>query len=169
MASLMTTPASSADTDVHRGPPADHPRRRKLVLILKLNPLLNNHPATLARLPERRVKLLVNRPLRRTAMPVRAVLNASAPARPARLLGTSTARERRRLPLPRPTRLLKLTLQPHDPSTQPLRLHQSVRAPDNRCRQQANQPATPSIDRRYDARRHKRPVRQTLHNPCRTR
>jgi hypothetical protein len=56
MPALMAAPAAPARTDVHRKPPTQPPRLRQLILILVLDPVLLDLPATLTpRLKRRRL------------------------------------------------------------------------------------------------------------------
>ena len=118
----MAAPAAAALADMHGEPAAHPPRLRQLILILELDPLLEDLPATLTPIPKQRLVLLINLP-RRLTVTMPAVITTRPPARPARSLGSLPARERRGLPLGRAARLLQLALQPLYPTLQPLVLH----------------------------------------------
>ena len=119
MAALMPASAAPALADMHSEPAADRPRLGQLVLILKLDALVHDLPATLTPRRKRRVELLIHLP-RRLAMTMPAVLLARPATRPTRPPLRLPARERRRLTLPRPPRLLQLALKLPDPRPQPL-------------------------------------------------
>jgi hypothetical protein len=103
---------------MHREPAAHHPRLGQLVLILKLDTILDDLPATPTPRFQRRVELLINLPRRLTMTVLAVIITRPAPGPASLLLGLS-AGERRRLALPRPTRLLKLPLKLRDPGQQP--------------------------------------------------
>ena len=115
----MATPAPPALADMHREPPPDRLRLGQLVLELVLNPVLHDLPATLTPARKRCITLLINLP-RRLAMTMPTVLLPRAPPRPPRSRLRLPARERRRLTLARPPRLLQGPLELPDPSPQPL-------------------------------------------------
>jgi hypothetical protein len=126
VAALVATPAAAALADMHHEPATQPPRHGQLILILVLDPLLLDLPATLAPIRKRRVALLIDLPRRLTAtMP--AVRITRPPTRPARISGGLTARERRSLTLASTPRLLHLALQHLDPPPQPLVLRQQTR------------------------------------------
>jgi hypothetical protein len=103
---------------MHSKPTTDPPRLGQLILILVLDPVLLDLTATLTPRLQRRVELLINLP-RRLAMPVPTMLIPRPAPRPTRALLRLPARERRRLTLPRPPRLLQLPLKLRDPRPQP--------------------------------------------------
>ena len=119
MMALMPAPATAALPDMHSEPPTHPPRLGQLVLILVLDPVFLDLPATLAPRPERRVELLINLP-RRLAMTMPTVITTRPAPRPASVLLRLPTRERRRLALPRPTRLLQQPLKLPNPGLQPL-------------------------------------------------
>ena len=110
MPALLAASATGTLADVHREPAAQSPRLGQLVLILVLGPLMLDLAATLAPRRQRRVELLIDFPGRLT-VPMPAVLIPATTTRPARLGLRLPARERRRLTLGRPARLLQLALQ----------------------------------------------------------
>ena len=122
MPALMTTPATAALADMHREPAAHPPRLRQLILILELDPLLEDLPATLTPIPKQRLVLLINLP-RRLTVTMPAVITTRPPPRPTRSLGRLPTRERRRLTLGSTARLLQLALQQLHTPRQPLVLH----------------------------------------------
>jgi hypothetical protein len=119
MTALMPPPATAARSDMHSEPATHTPRLGQLVLILELDPVLLDLPTTLTPRQKRRVELLINL-ARGLAMPMPTVIITRPTPRPARVLLRLPTRERRRLTLPRPTRLLQLSLQLHDPGPKPL-------------------------------------------------
>ncbi len=89
-------------------------RHQKILLVLLIDPLaIHRSPALRTTVRQRHIDLLIHmirhRPVRMPAM-----LNAATASRAARALPRIALRERRRLTLPRPTRLLKLGPQPLD-------------------------------------------------------
>jgi hypothetical protein len=104
---------------MHAKPPTHRTRIRQLILVLILDALLDDLPTAFAPRNQRRVELLINSS-GRLPMPMPAVLLARPTTQPPLRLVGLPARERRRLTLPRPTRLLQLTLELRDPVTQPL-------------------------------------------------
>jgi len=128
----MAAPTAAALADVHSEPATNRARLGQFVLILKLRPFVLDLPATLASRSERRVELLIDHP-RRLPVPIPAVFLSRTTTRPARLRLRLTARERRRLTLPRTPCLLQLALELPDPCAQPLVLprepHQLVAQP----------------------------------------
>ena len=99
MAALMAPSTTRARPDMHAKPPTHRSRIRQLILVLILDPLLDDLPTALAPRNQRRVELLINSSAR-LSMPMPAVLLARPTTRPPlRLLGLP-ARERRRLTLP---------------------------------------------------------------------
>lgn len=119
MTALVAATTTGTFADVHREPPSDRPRLGQLILVLVLDPLLLDLPATLTPRRQRRVELLVDL-LRRLAMTMPAVPLSRPAARTDRSRLRRPARERRRLTLGSPPRLLKLALQLPDPGPQPL-------------------------------------------------
>ena len=89
-------------------------RYQKILLVLLIDPLaIHRSPALRTTVRQRHIDLLIHmirhRPVRMPAM-----LNAATASRAARAVPRIALRERRRLTLPRPTRLLKLGPQPLD-------------------------------------------------------
>lgn len=119
MTSLMATPTAAALADMHPKPPADRPGLGQLVLILKLDPLVLDLPATLTTTDQRRVELLIHLP-GRLMMRMPAMLLPGTTPRPPRLRLRFPARERRCLTLARPPRLFQLALQLPDPRAKSL-------------------------------------------------
>ena len=117
MATLMPTPAAPALADMHSKPPTDRPRLGQLLLILKLGALMVDLPATLTPRRKPRLELLIH--LRgRLAMTMPAMLLPRPAPRPTRPPLRLPARERRRLTLPSPPRLLQQPLKLADPRLQ---------------------------------------------------
>ena len=121
MTALMPATTTPTLADMHSEPTTEPPRLGQLVLILVLDPVMLDLPATLTPRRERRVELLIDLP-RRLAMTMPTVLLPRPAPRPASALLRLPARERRRLALPSPARLLELTLKLLDPGPQPLAL-----------------------------------------------
>ena len=92
MTALMPAPAAAALADMHREPATQPPRLGKLILILVLDPLLLDLPATLTPRDKRRVQLLIDLP-RRLTMTMPAVIITRPPTRPARALQIGSPRE----------------------------------------------------------------------------
>lgn len=119
MTALVAAPAAATLADTHPEPATDRPGLGQLILVLKLAALVLDLPATLAPIDQRRVKLLIDL-ARRLAVTMLAVIIPRAAPRPTRSRLRLPARERRRLALSRPTRLLQLPLKLPDPPAQPL-------------------------------------------------
>ena len=173
----MATPAPPALADMHREPPPDRLR-------------LGNCPGTgtqsgpprsprhLTPARKRCITLLINLP-RRLAMTMPTVLLPRAPPRPPRSRLRLPARERRRLTLARPPRLLQGPLELPDPSPQPLILArqpkdlvpQMLFSTDNAEHNASSRPhsstgsagSTSTPDAARQPRHHLRP---RLHNPA---
>src|SRR5205823_6313523 len=155
VAALMAAPTTGALADMHREATTDRPWLGQLVLILVLDPLLQDLPTALAPLTKRRVELLINLPRRltvtmprthrqtadlpgadfSTALPARTVAPdawpraAPPPARPrASPLVSATGRSPRTNGLPRPTttRSQRPTSSTAPPTAQP---HPPARPP----------------------------------------
>jgi hypothetical protein len=111
---------------MHREPTAQPPRLWKLILVLVLDSLLPDLPATLTHIDKRRVQFLINlrRRLTVTMPPMIITRPSTRPTCTPRRLATG---EWRRLTLGRPPRLLQLALQQLHPRLQPLVLSQQTR------------------------------------------
>ncbi len=119
MTALMTAPAAATLADMHPKPATDRSGLGQLVLVLKLAALMLDLPATLTPINQQRIELLIHLP-RRLAMTMLAVIIPRPASRPARRRLRLPTRERRRLALGHPPRLLQLPLKLPDPRQQPL-------------------------------------------------
>lgn len=80
MTSLVAAPAATALANMNREATTDRSRLGQLLLILVLDPLLQDLPTALAPIHKRRIELLIYPP-RRLTMPMPAVLPTRPPTR----------------------------------------------------------------------------------------